>query len=144
MIKEFRNNNYFLSNFFQEGNIEINGFTFLNGEAAFHSFKDLSKQSIFQTLTPSAAKRYGRQVRLRADWDSIKDDIMYQVTKAKFTQNETLRKKLLNTGNKNLVEGNTWHDNYWGSCICPNCQAKEGRNQLGKTLMKVRAELRDL
>ena len=144
MIKEFRGSNYFLSNFSSIGNIEINGFIFSNGETAFHSFKDLSKQAEFRFLTPSEAKRLGRKVKLRADWEIVKDDIMYQVIKAKFTQNETLKVKLLNTGNEKLVEGNTWHDNYWGSCICPRCQGTEGRNQLGKTLMKVRLELRDL
>lgn len=144
MIREFRGNNYFLSNFSSIGNIEINGCVFSNGEAAFHSFKDLSKRTMFKSLTPSEAKRFGRQVRLRADWEIVKDDIMYQVIKAKFIQNETLKIKLLNTGNEKLVEGNRWHDNYWGSCICPNCQTKKGRNQLGKTLMRVRTELRDL
>ena len=40
-----------------------------------------------------------------------------------------------------LIEGNYWHDNYWGNCLCPKCKEIEGQNQLGKILMKVRSTL---
>lgn len=32
--------------------------------------------------------------------------------------------------------------NYWGSCICDKCRTLPKRNQLGKTLMRIREELR--
>lgn len=67
---------------------------------------------------------------------------MYEVVLAKFKQNPDLREKLLNTGNAILIEGTTWHDNYWGNCTCDRCANKFGRNQLGKTLMKVHEELK--
>lgn len=134
MINEFRGKHYFLSNF-SDSKITINGITFLNGESAFHSFKDLSRQSEFANLYPSTAKKKGRNVKLRHDWEKVKDDIMYQVVKAKFEQNEDLKEKLLNTEDEYLEEGNTWNDTYWGVC------RGRGKNMLGKILMRVRAEL---
>jgi predicted NAD-dependent protein-ADP-ribosyltransferase YbiA (DUF1768 family) len=49
---------------------------------------------------------------------------------------------LLNTGDEELIEGNYWHDNYWGNCTCSKCKDIEGQNKLGKILMKVRDEIR--
>lgn len=134
MINEFRGKYYFLSNF-SDSKITINGITFLNAEAAFQSFKDIERQSEFSNLNPSSAKRKGRNVRLRHDWEQVKDNIMYQVVKAKFEQNDDLRLKLIATNNEYLEEGNTWNDTYWGVC------RGRGKNMLGKILMKVRSEL---
>ena len=134
MINEFRGKYYFLSNF-SDSKITINGLIFQNGEAAFHSFKDINRQSEFINLDPSTAKKKGRNVKLRGDWERVKDDIMYKVIRAKFEQNEDLKIKLLNTKDEYLEEGNTWNDIYWGVC------RGRGKNTLGKILMKVRDEL---
>lgn len=136
MINEFRGSYYFLSNF-SDSKIIINNITFLNGESAFHSFKDISRQSDFANLDPSTAKRKGRNVKLRGDWEKVKDDIMYQVIKEKFEQNKDLKQKLIATGDEYLEEGNTWNDTYWGVC------RGRGKNMLGKILMKVRLELKN-
>jgi predicted NAD-dependent protein-ADP-ribosyltransferase YbiA (DUF1768 family) len=56
-------------------------------------------------------------------------------------QDPKLRAMLLATGNEELIEGNTWHDNTWGDCSCDACKDIEGKNMLGKLLMKVRDEL---
>jgi len=114
----------------------MNGFIFDNAEATFHSFKDTSRQSEFADLNPYSAKRKGRTVKLREDWERVKDDIMYQVVKAKFEQNDELKEKLLATGNEELVEGNTWNDMYWG------VYDGKGYNVLGTILMLVRHELK--
>ncbi len=137
MIKEFIGKYYFLSNY-SKSNIKINGITFLNAEAAFHSFKDVKRQSEFANLDPSTAKRKGRNVRLRHDWEEVKDDIMYLVVKAKFEQNSDLKDKLIATGDEYLEEGNTWNDMYWGVC------KGRGKNMLGKILMRVRSELANI
>lgn len=61
---------------------------------------------------------------------------MYEICLAKFSQNENLKARLLETGDKHLEEGNTWGDKIWGTVN------GEGENNLGKILMRVRAELR--
>ena len=53
-----------------------------------------------------------------------------------------LRQKLLDTGDAYLIEGTTWHDNYWGICTCDRCGGR-GQNKLGQLLMEIRKEIRD-
>ena len=89
-------------------------------------------------MAPNKAKAKGRNVILRSDWEQIKNKIMYEVCYAKFTQNPELKEKLLLTGDEELIEGNTWHDTYWGVCN------RRGKNKLGKILMRIREELRNV
>jgi len=136
-IDSFRGKYYFLSNFYP-AQLTYNEVTYLNAEAAFQAQKVFSKeeQLLFANLLPSEAKRLGRRVNLRPDWDRVKDQIMYEVVKAKFEQNPDLRAKLLATGYVYLEEGNTWGDRYWG--VDAN---GVGLNKLGHILMQVRCEL---
>lgn len=137
MIKEFRGQYYFLSNFYN-AKVEWEGITYLNNESAFQSAKvtDYDTRLKFANLDPSSAKRKGRNVQLRHGWENIKFDIMYEIVKAKFTQNEDLKIKLLATGDEELQEGNSWNDKIWGVCN------GKGQNNLGKILMRVRSELK--
>ena len=145
-IDNFRGDYFFLSNF---ANVPVTykGITYKNNEAAFLAQKvtSLSEQQRFASLSPNLAKREGRRVKLRSDWELIKKQVMYGIVKAKFEQNPRLRKMLLNTGDIMLIEGNTWHDNTWGICKCDKCINKfhNDSNNLGKILMKVREELKD-
>ena len=136
MINEFRGKYYFLSNFF-EIPVNYEGITYRNNEAAFQSAKVLnsSVRKKFATLDPSSAKRKGRHVQLRHDWENVKFDIMYEIVKAKFSQNDELKEKLIATGEEHLEEGNTWGDRIWGTVN------GKGQNNLGKILMRVREEL---
>lgn len=93
-------------------------------------------ETVLTKLNPSEAKRLGRRVRLRSDWEQVKYDVMLDVVRAKFNQHPDLAQKLLATGDEELVEGNDWGDTYWGVCN------GRGKNMLGKILMRVRAELR--
>lgn len=88
--------------------------------------------------SPGRAAQMGRDRKrpLRRDWESVKDQVMYEVVKAKFEQHDDLRALLLSTGDEVLVE-HTANDSYWG-----DGGDGSGRNQLGQTLMRVRAELR--
>lgn len=137
-IKEFRGKYYFLSNF-SNAPVEYNGITYLNNEAAFQSMKTMNirKREQFANLDPSTAKRKGRNVILRNDWEKVKEQIMYEICKNKFSQNEDLKIKLLETGDQYLEEGNTWGDKEWGT------YKGVGKNKLGKILMRVRDELRE-
>lgn len=146
IINDFRGKYYFLSNF-SDSKIEFNGFTYLNAEAAFHAQKNACNtyRYMMQFQDASTAKKEGRKTKLRSDWEQVKDQIMYEVVKAKFEQNDNLRTKLLATGDAILIEGNHWHDNYWGVCTCKKCRSKTyiNSNNLGRILMRVRKELRD-
>lgn len=71
----------------------------------------------------------------RPDWDEVKVDIMRSILKSKVLQHEYVRRKLLDTGNRKLVE-NSWRDDFWG--WGPN---KDGQNHLGKLWMEIRDEL---
>lgn len=145
IIDNFKGEYFFLSNF-ANALVIYKGITYKNNEAAFQAQKvvSLSEQQKFASLPPNLAKREGRRVKLRPDWELIKKQVMYEIVKAKFEQNSGLRRMLLNTGNAILVEGNTWHDNTWGVCKCEKCINKchIDSNNLGKILMKVREELK--
>ena len=137
MIDSFREEYDFLSNFYHV-DVEYEGILYKNTEAAFQAQKVLNddEKLLFSDLSPREAKKLGRRVKLRKDWNDVKDNYMYEICKAKFQQHEDLAEKLLKTGDEELVEGNTWNDVYWGVCN------GKGKNQLGKTLMRIREELR--
>lgn len=137
-ITSFRGDYDFLSNFYEAG-IDYDGIHYLNSEAAFQAqkcLKDEEKRE-FSNLSAAKAKQKGRQVALRADWEEVKIGIMEEIVRCKFAQNPHLTDRLLRTGNRKLVEGNTWHDTYWGV----DAATGKGENNLGKILMKIREEL---
>lgn len=109
-----------------------------NNEAAFQAMKCTERIKEFVNLNPSEAKRLGRRVKLRTDWEDVKENIMYEICMAKFTQHQKLRMMLLNTKNATLIEGNTWGDKVWGQCD------GVGENRLGKILMRIRSELKQM
>lgn len=84
------------------------------------------------------AKKMGRQVTLRPDWEEVKVDVMRSLLIEKF-RDAVLREKLNATQDAVLVEGNYWHDAVWGVCWCDKCMGV-GQNMLGKLLMKIRDE----
>lgn len=137
MIDSFKGDYCFLSNFY-EAKVTYEGITYLNNEAAFQSIKttDMAKRRDFADLDPAEAKKAGRNVSLRRDWEDIKINVMYEICKAKFTQNSDIAEKLLATGDEELVEGNDHGDKIWGKVN------GEGANNLGKILMRVREELK--
>jgi ribA/ribD-fused uncharacterized protein len=89
--------------------------------------------------SPMVAARAGRsrQRPLREDWEVVKDDVMREAIRAKFTQHEDLRKILLETGDAILVE-HTANDRYWA-----DGGDGSGLNMLGKLLMELREQLRN-
>ena len=145
MISEFTKDNFFLSNFYNVY-LEYEGIIYCSTEAAFQAAKTLipTTRAKIARMSPSDAKKAGRSLALRSDWEDIKDKVMYDVCYAKFSQNEHLKDRLLATGDEELIEGNTWHDNCWGNCICEKCKDIKGENRLGKILMRIREELRNV
>lgn len=135
-INSFRGNNFFLSNFY-EVPVMYQGIEYKNNEAAFQAQKTLnmSVRKTFANMNPSQAKRAGRDVQLRHDWESVKVQIMTEIVKAKFDQHPDLAQALVNTGDAYLEEGNNWGDRIWGTVN------GSGSNLLGQILMRTRDEL---
>lgn len=137
-IDSFQGEFRFLSNFWFV-RIQYLGLTFLSTEHAYQAAKTLDRNAhrkIAQAATASEAKRLGRRVSIRPEWEEVKLDVMYELVKQKFNLPHIgLRGLLLATGDRELIEGNHWGDTFWGVC------AGEGQNHLGKILMRVRAEL---
>lgn len=132
----------FLSNFYPV-TVSFEGERYAAVEDAFQAAKTLDpKERMLIQLcqTPADARKCGRKVTLRPDWNAVKVSIMLELLRQKFS-NPTLRELLLATGDAELVEGNQHHDNFWGNCTCRRCAEIEGKNQLGELLMQVRSEL---
>lgn len=141
-IDRFRGAFAFLSNFMQSP-IAFSGRTWPTVEHIFQAAKTLDenkREQIRFASTPAKAKQLGRKVKLRPDWEGVKQEVMLKSVRLKFKQYPELRKRLLRTGDVPLIEGNLWHDNIWGDCYCPRCRGIKGENLLGQILMKVRKE----
>lgn len=110
-------------------------------QAAKSAVPEEQAEILSSETTPGQAKRLGQKVTLRPDWDQIKDSVMEQNIRSKFTLDDELRAKLLATGDEELIEGNTWDDKVWGAVWNEETEEWEGENRLGKLLMRVRAEL---
>lgn len=137
MIDSFTEEYRFLSNFYPCC-VQLDGKTYISTEHAFQAAKTLDpheREEIRKTTSPGRAKRLGRKVKLRKDWESIKIDVMHGLLQQKFKKGSPLADLLLKTGTQDLVEGNTWGDTFWGVC------RGKGKNHLGKLLMLVRQEL---
>ncbi|MCE7985531.1 MAG: NADAR family protein [Caldilinea sp. CFX5] len=139
-ITSFHGDYDFLSNFAYSP-LTYEGETYPTVEHAFQAaktFDPAEQQKVREASSPGSAKRLGRRVTLRADWETVKYDIMLALLRQKFSAPD-FRPKLLATGDADLIEGNTWGDRTWG-CVQVKGQWV-GKNHLGKLLMQVRAEL---
>lgn len=142
MVDEFVGEHKFLSNFYYSP-FKFQGMIMPTGEHAFQSAKPLKMEQklwVVDAKTPGIAKRRGRQVDIRPDWEAVKLNIMLAVVRSKFSSAE-MRHMLISTKAVQLTEGNYWHDQYWGNCMCESHAYTPGRNYLGKILMYIRKEL---
>lgn len=135
----------FLSNFYTGSGQQLrevfrgNQLSYPTVEHAFQASKSLDvtkRLQIALLVTPSEAKRFGRTLVLRPDWESVKDDVMLYWVREKFYRSPQLQERLIRTAPAHLLETNTWGDLYWG--VDP---AGNGKNRLGGILMQVRDEL---
>ena len=121
--------------------IELNGGTWPTSEHYFQAQKFAGtehEELVRLAKSPMVAARMGRsrQRPLRPDWEAVKEDLMREALRAKFTQHPNLRALLLSTGESEIVE-HTTNDRYWG-----DGGDGTGRNRLGQLLTELRAELR--
>jgi ribA/ribD-fused uncharacterized protein len=151
-ITSFSGKYAFLSNF-HPSPIVVNGRKYPTVEHAFQAAKTRSvgqKIRIAGLPTPREAKRAGRFVKLRPDWEEIKIEVMHQLLLRKFAPGSELAQKLLDTGDRCLIEGNHHKDDFWGMVQVKRTTpwdgdkavpCWEGENHLGQLLEKVREEL---
>lgn len=139
MISKFDGEYSFLSNFHPWG-FTYRGIYMPTAEHAFQASKAKYPHDMIwvaESDTPGIAKRRGRKVELKPNWDSDRIGEMLLIVTAKFNSAEDRMNQLLATGENKLVEGNWWHDNFWGNCLCHSCEVA-GQNYLGKILMYIR------
>lgn len=137
-IGEFKGENRFLSNFWP-CKVSYEGVSYPSVENAYQAAKcaDPNERVQFEKLDAAGAKKAGKTVNLRPDWESVKDGIMRELVFQKFNDNPILGGKLAATGGNRLVEGNNWGDTYWGVDLATG----KGENRLGEILMDVRSGL---
>jgi ribA/ribD-fused uncharacterized protein len=135
-ITLFRNDNFYLSNFFESPFIDKDK-SYVTAEHYYQSKKtednNLSEK-IRLVDSPGMAKKLAQNIEIRKDWKDIRIDVMRKAIILKFDQNIDIKEKLLNTGTRKLIEGNYWGDKFWGADI----ETLKGKNMLGKLLMEYR------
>jgi len=147
MIDSFRDEYDWASNFYFKSPFSIGATEFKTNEHYFAANKTLDPEwqlRILSAFKASEAKKLGQQCPIRADWNDVRIWVMANGLFHKFGQNLTILGKLLATGTEEIVEGNFWHDNFWGNCKCenklgshPEC-LQPGHNRLGLLLMNLR------
>jgi ribA/ribD-fused uncharacterized protein len=145
MISRFINKHSFLSNFYTSPFL-YNGKYYKTVEHAYQSYKsndEGEREWIRNAPDARTAKIFSHKIKIRKDWESIKYKLMYELVLCKFKQNNNLKTELIKTDDEYIEEGNYWHDNIWGNCDCDGCKEIEGKNWLGKILMKIRDEIKN-
>lgn len=109
-------------------------------EHAYQAMKTLDRKIREECLNMTCfqVKKWGQTIPIQEDWDNRKVDVMTNLNMQKFKLNPDLKEKLLDTGDKELVELNHWKDKFWGVYY----KDGKGENNLGKILMLVRSEIR--
>lgn len=138
MITSFKGEHAWLSNMQRIEPFFYGHLKFDSVECFYVAMKstDVVERAKIAKMNPYEAKKYGRTLKLREDWDAIKLGVMRYGLKKKFLQPK-FKELLLATGDKELIEGNTWGDTFWGVCN------GVGENHLGKLLMEIREQLKN-
>ncbi len=157
MIERFKGDHRWLSNF-QVSPIPAFGLLIPTVEHAYQASKaesEIDRVSILEVETPGAAKRLGRKIPVRDDWDQIKPLVMLTLLRRKYTRPDMME-KLLATGDQILIEGNDWGDTFWG-CVREKMGSIKnmppdhriytykgwvGLNMLGRLTMEVRRDVK--
>jgi len=137
-IEEFSGEYRWLSNFWPSP-VQLDGVTYPTVEHAYQAAKTLDEEgrkSILAAPTPGKAKRTGRKVPMRPDWEDVKISVMEDLLRQKFAPRSPLGRMLAATGERQITEGNAWGDVFWG------VSKGAGQNHLGRLIMKIRDESR--
>lgn len=140
MVEQFKDEYRWLSNFYPcrvlfRGELyQSVEYAYMSAKSQDEEWKEMCREA---KEKPGQIKQKSRQLALVPNWEVIKIEVMRACLEFKFSQ-EPLKTWLLETGDKNLQEGNTWGDTFWGIDL----ETGEGENNLGKLIMDIRANLR--
>lgn len=141
---QFRGEYAFLSNFYSSKVVHVEStepyrqLVFPSVEHYYQAMKSTSfedQMAISQASSPAEAKRMGRKINIRPNWEHIKVQVMKNGVWQKF-KDKSLANKLISTHPQEITEENTWGDTFWGTCN------GHGTNVLGQILMETRKALR--
>jgi len=122
--------------------VAYEGLTYPSSEHAYVAAKTKDKElreKISKIASPYQVKKFGRTIKLRDDWEQIKVMEMRRILERKFSpfrSDVPLYSWLQSTAPRELIEGNTWNDRFWGQC-----PVGTGKNMLGKLLMEIRDDI---
>lgn len=135
VISSFKGDYDFLNNRFGCSFI-WEGIKYNNAETAFHASKlsDEAERKLFSRQSAEKSAMKGGQITPSAEWEERKFKTMMSIQIAKFSQNPSLMKRLLATGNCIIINGNNKHETYWGVDL----YSWKGKNNLGNILMTIR------
>lgn len=117
-----------------------NGISYPTVEHYYQAHKSMDRdkrEHIASLATAAMAKKAGRLLEMRPDWDEVKNEVMGNALRYKFAPTTSWGLRLRKTTGE-IVEYNYWHDTYWGVCTCNRCHST-GKNMLGVMLMNIRA-----
>jgi|GEM_PF-317991 len=137
----FYEHDFYIFSNFSSFALDWKGKRYITSEHAYHSekFKDEPlKEEIRQCRSAHDALKlaHTHKNKYRSDWDEVKLSVMKEILREKVKQHPYVKKKLLDSGERELIE-DSWRDDFWGWG-----PKKNGRNQLGKLWMEVRKEFR--
>lgn len=132
---------YVLSNF-SAFRLYWKGIDFDTSESAYHwekfiDYPEAQTEILAARSAHDAFKVAQKYKEYRLDnWDEIKYRVMLDILREKVAQHQYVKKKLLETSNRLLVE-DSWRDSDWGWG-----EDGSGQNMLGKLWMRVRDEIK--
>lgn len=125
---------------FQPSTIVIGGIVYRSVENYYQAMKSIHEHDWYRMaeLTPAEAKKAGRKLKIREDWEEVKVSFMKKALQEKIKQHPKFKDDLIATGNEVLVEWNNWGDKIWGA----DYRTGSGKNLLGVLLMEIREEVK--
>lgn len=143
---------------FHSSDFEVDDVTFHWNEQYYHYEKavfledEAAKASLLQCTSPQACLKVGKELNKKLDlpkWRAEHGlDVMYKGCLEKFRQNPNLKRFLLSTEDRTLIEASPY-DDFWGVKLhlrdTENLKDEskwKGLNHLGKILVKVRDTLK--
>jgi ribA/ribD-fused uncharacterized protein len=135
---------YYVFDNFSSFQVEYKGKIYPTSEHAFQSVQFTNNPELAKVIrnakSAHEAQKLAQENKDKRDsnWEEIKLDVMKEILHCKADQHPYVMKKLLQSGDREIVE-DSWRDDYWGWG-----ENRNGQNMLGKLWMKVREEIKNL